>query len=168
MKTFVALPVLGAPKLLKSSSLRGSVFADFAKCYRAKFFLSYALCLARALFPALESSVSRLARRYTVFGPAPRVLFRTFTGKADTDPSRGCVAFARNLRDLLQRDFNVDLELYSIQYAPCLYHRFCPLASRAVTEGIKDAFARSESETRAAGRVAASLEEERLEALLAP
>ena len=102
----MALPVLGAPKLLES--LKNPTYEQFAKCYRAKFFLSYSFCAAR--FCGAEAGVAgidRLATKYTVFGPAPRILTRRLTGLAEDDSEGGCVAFSRRLRDELWREFSI-------------------------------------------------------------
>ncbi|CAK0819116.1 unnamed protein product [Prorocentrum cordatum] len=108
----------------------------------------------------------RLARRYTAFGPAPRVLFARFTEAPDSDTARGCVALALRLRDGLESDFGLDLEFYSIQYVPCLFHRFCPVVMRAVSDRFADVFASFDSPLRAAGLGRARWEKSRSQALL--
>ena len=165
LRSFISLPVIGAPKFLNTLPSNPH-FSQFATCYRAKFFFSYSMCLAASILPDKQASTNRLTRRYTAFGPAPRILFQALTGALPHDPTKGYVAFARKLRDILHSDFGVDLELYSVQYAPCLFHRFCPILANAMSSGDHDVFLPRTSEAREGALAFAAKEEHELQALL--
>jgi hypothetical protein len=53
----------------------------------------------------------------------------------------------------LWREFTIDLEFYSIQYALCLYHRFYPVMHRTLKDGLLDAFIQYNSTTRVMGEM---------------
>lgn len=128
LNAFIACPLIGSPQAL---NVKQPVHANTAKSYRPKFLLSYSFCLLRHLLPGRSAEVDAAARHYTCYGPALRILFKTLTGVNEFDADSGFVGFARSWRAELQSRFGVDLELYTMQYLPCLFHRACPALVKA-------------------------------------
>ena len=123
IRVFIETPTLGSPSSLK---VRDSSYESNATGYRPKFMLSYCFSLLTSCVPNATQVVESFARDYTCFGPAPTILFAELTGI-----QRENVSFARSLRRLLQDAYHIDLELYTIQYLPCMFHRAAPAALRA-------------------------------------
>lgn len=164
IESFIAIPVVGAPNKLK---IANPTHERVSKCYRAKFLLSYTFNVLRNACPEKAALVDQLARRYTTYGPAPRLLVKHLTGAKEDDSVLGCVAFCRSLRDALAQRFSLDLELYSLQYAPCLFHRACPLLARARNQQDRHVLQRGISDARQRALDAADLEEALLASKLA-
>ena len=118
----------GAPSKLR---IANPTHERVSKCYRAKFLPSYTFNVPRNVCPQKAALVDQSARRYTTYGPAPRSPVKHLTGANEDGSVLGCVAFCRSLRDAVAQRFSLDLELYSLQYAPRLFHRACPLLARA-------------------------------------
>ena len=134
LTTFIAVPIIGAASALE---VPRPTHSTTAKAYHPKFLLSYSFTLLRLLVEDRLAEIDTLARRFTCYGPAPRLLFQQLTGVSENNKVSGVVAFARAWRNELQATFGIDFELYTIQYLPCLFHRACPALHSARThEGL--------------------------------
>ena len=77
------------------------------------------------------------------------------------------LALGSLLRDALAFDFGLDLELYSIQYLPCMFHRACPALVSARVQNKLDGLSKHESESRKRALAYGAMEEQLLRARLA-
>lgn len=144
IRVFVGTPFLGSPSSLR---VRETSYELNANGYRPKFMMSYCFCLLAACAPHAAQALDSLARDYTCFSPAPTVLFAELTGT-----KRATVSFARLLRGVLQEVYDVDLDLYSIQYLPCMFHRAAAAVLRAQHGAGLSAFLREDSIARACAK----------------
>jgi len=80
------------------------------------------------------------------------------TGRGEHDQESGCIPFCRRLRDLIESEFGIDFELYTIQYLPCLFHRVCPLLVTARKAHDVSLFERRDSDNKKKARASSELE----------
>jgi hypothetical protein len=164
LNTFISIPLIGAPAVF---NVKDPTHEKTAKSYRPKFLLSYAFVVLRSIVPNSSiNEIDALARLYTSYGPAPRTLFQELTGAAEHCQDAGFVAFARKLRNALALDFRLDLELYSLQYLPCMFHRACPALVMARAQKQLNSLGKHVSESRQRTLAYAAMEEQLLQARL--
>ena len=165
LNSFISIPLIGAPAVL---NVKSATYTRTAQSYRPKFLLSYSFVVLRRVVPqSCVNEIDDLARKYTSYGPAPRFLFNELTDASGHCQDTGFVAFAKKFRDAIALNCGLDLELYSIQYLPCMFHRACPALSSARAKNNVDSLGKHESISRQGALAYAAMDRQLLRARFA-